>query len=235
MTNRVQFLLPRLHQYSKRELLSASRAASALLRRCQSKSLAYDPAGEPAFEQAKRVVVMSLAAQNKYDHIFTTQGLDASLNAFDNYHKYSQLLAGYPDPLKNLPGGLQFNLIVGFNSLEIEQVGTGLRLSAMQQVHPIDPSDEFINLRVLACAHAQINFMYQWCIDLAGKRPRNYQEVYIDRPVGLGSDQVRKLMYPYQTNLAYHSEYFPPVLYFTTNSLIVNPPLTLPFRIKIPY
>ncbi|MBU1867716.1 MAG: hypothetical protein KKD13_04495, partial [Candidatus Margulisbacteria bacterium] len=208
--------------------------AFTLLRR-RSKTLAHDPNGDQSVEQAKRIVVMSLAAQNKYDHIFTTDGLEASLRAFDNYQKYARLLADYPDPLKTLPGGLQFNLIAGFNSLEIEQVGTGLRLNAMPQVHPINPTDDFIMIRVLACAHAQITFMYQWCMDLAGTRPRNYQDVYIDRPVRLGTEEVKNFLQPFQGNLSYHSEFFPPVLYFTARSLIVAPDTALPFNITIPY
>lgn len=235
MSNRVLFSLPRLGQYSEADLRLAYRSAQDLMRRRKTKALEFNPGGNTETEQAKRVIVMALAAQKKYDHIFTTAGLDASIHSYDEYQRFSQLLAGYPDPLKTLPGGLQFTLKTGFNSLEIENDLTKLRFNVMQPIHPIGPQDAFKGLIALACAHAQINFMYQWCINLAGDRPRNYQEVYIDRPIGLDSQQVRDAMDPYQTSLAYRSEFFLPILYFAANLLVVKTPSNLPFNVRIPY
>ncbi|MDD5594413.1 MAG: hypothetical protein PHG97_06720 [Candidatus Margulisbacteria bacterium] len=235
MSNRVVFYLPRLEQYSEADLRLANRRAQDLIRRRQTKALKFNPSGDTPTEQAKRVIVMALAAQKKYDHIFTTDGLAASIHSYDEFQRFNQILADYPDPLKTLPGGMQFTLKTGFNSLEIENDLTKLRFNVMQPIHPIGPQDAFKGLIALACAHAQINFMYQWCINLAGDRPRNYQEVYIDRPIGLDSQQVRDAMYPYHTSLSYRSEFFPPILYFAANLLVVKTPSNLPFNIRIPY
>jgi len=182
------------------------------------KQLTYSSQVDATTNQAHRLSLMGRAAQTKFEHIYTTEGVAASRNAFDAHLAYQEAVKTHPNPLREFPP-------VTNRLLVIER-----------------PSQIPDKLAATSSTHAIIDFMYQWCLLKAGNRARNFQEMYrsdsITLPPTISAAEVRAKTEAYRFSLSLHARYLPPLLCSVADELIIHsesPETGLPFNISIPH
>jgi len=226
MTGKIHLLLPRLFsEYTASQLQRAQTEAQHLMQRRTPKSLAYKPEGDQASEQAKRTVLMERIVLARFEN-------------HPELDRFQQLLPQYPNPLDNIDD-LSFYMdidlsqpaavraVMQSHSLKIKQTGSGLEHETIRNIHPIDAKDSYAHLMVIASTHALIEFMYQWCLQLADKMK--------DTPQPPSLANLVTEIDPFRHRLSYHAEYLPPVHYFVVEGLITNPRTGFPFNIPLEY
>lgn len=215
---------------SREEKKSARLTASQLMRRRDPKKLAHNPSGETHVEEAKKIILMGLSARSKFNHLYTSEGLQASQRAFDLYQKYSRLLKGYPDWLQEL--GFRVFKIIG--SFQVVDLSSGQEEEVLVDNLPKQPTSKDIRL-TLARRNAIIDFVYNWCVDAAGDRDRDFQQHYNKEGATVPAEQIQRLLKPYIRRLNPLAEYSHPVTHHVIDRLLINPKTDLPFNIFVPF
>lgn len=85
----------------------------------------------------------------------------------------------------------------------------------------------------LAERDAVINYIYQWCINTAGERPKNFQQMYKSRGATMSAANIEGLMRPHVQRLPALSLFSHPATYYAIEKLLMQPPL--PFGIQVPF
>lgn len=180
--------------------------------------LTYSKKVDVTTNQAHRLVLIGRAAQTKFAHIYTNEGLDASRNAFDAHLKYQVAIKTHPNPLQQFPQVFNRLLIIERRS-QIPDEATAV-----------------------SGAHAIIDHVFDWCLIKAGDRDRNFQEMYRWQDTTplptISAAEFRTKTKAYRFSLSLLAKYFHPLLYFVADDLIihsVNPEEGLPFNIVIPH
>lgn len=217
---------------STTEVSTAFRRAAALMRRTRPARLVYDPAGPAPVNEALRIVVMALAAQTKYDHLYVEKGdlraqLDASYRAYDLHQEYARVLAAYPDPV----AARGFRMVKVVGSLSVIDATSGTVFNTSVDEIPDVGDREAVNL-ALAKRDAVIDFMYAWCIEVAGNRFRNFRLMYRSEGATLSADEIRDWMRPQIKKLIRLSQLSELETYYVIKRLLLEP--LLPFGIRVP-
>lgn len=217
-----------IHLYRKcteAEVAVAFRQARLAMRRRSRAQLVYAPDRAPHENEMARLVLMGLAARAKFAHLYVehpdseTQ-LELSYRAFERHQRYAGLLSGYPDPVEQ--AGFMASkrdrifLIIDKESPNCFEVMLGVGTEREQ----------------LTARDAVINFIYKWCLQLAGDRPKNFQEMYKSRGATMCAANIRGLMKPYVERLPALSTFSHPATHYVIDRLLMQPPL--PFGIRIP-
>jgi hypothetical protein len=210
-----------LAEYTRPQLQQALLDAQHIMQRRKPESLLFDTQGDRAFEQAKRTVLMERMVLARFDNNY-------------GFGQYKSLFDGYPNPLDDIDC-LSFRIAVDLNqpeavktalqnmSLKIKQVPANLEHETIRSIHPIDTSDPFGQVMVIASSHALIEFIFQWCLHSA-------DEIKDKQEIPSVAALLKKIE-PIRYRLSYHSEYLPPVHYFTVEGMIINPRTGFPFNV----
>jgi hypothetical protein len=194
--------------------------------RPRKKALVYTPSRAPHENEMARLVLMGLAARAKFAHLyverrdFETQ-LELSYRAFERHQRYAGLLSGYPDPVAQ--AGFMVRKEHGIFLLIDEDQPRSFNVML-----GVGAEDE-----QLAARDAVINFIYNWCTEeVAGDRPKNFQEMYKSRGATMSAENIRGLVGPYVQRLPDLSTFSHPATHYVVDRLLVRPPL--PFGIRVP-
>lgn len=215
---------------SAAELKAAAHIARNLMRRRSDKKLRFNPHGESHIEESKRIVLMGLSASNKFGHLYTDQGLEASFKAYESHQRYARLLEKYPDPL--MQQGLRKVKEPG--KFYLYDLKTLEEYNVIEDNISLKPDAETLR-SILARRDAIIGFMYEWCIEAAGNRPKNFQECYKSEGATLSAEAVQELMQHYALRLSLYADYSHLITYNVIDHLLLNSRTKLPFNINIPF
>ncbi|MDD5382338.1 MAG: hypothetical protein PHH60_01605 [Candidatus Margulisbacteria bacterium] len=214
-------------------VLSAFRRAEELMRQTNLNQLVYDAAKAPTVIESQRIITMSLAAQNKYEHLYTVRSdleatRQASYEAYDWHRLYARVLERYPDPVAERG----FRIVKEVGSLFIAGIADGRLFDVNADGLPVADSSQAENIQ-LAKRDALIGFMYDWCLAAAGNRPKNFVLMYRSAGATLSAAEVQGLMRPYLKRLARLSRFSQPETYYVISRILLDVPL--PFNIQIPF
>jgi hypothetical protein len=217
MTATITQLFPRIIQHH--EIYADFKQAQSLLeehRPSQLDQLAYRKSDPKELTAAKRIVLMGISARAKFAHLYT-RTLAASYRAFEIHQQASVLLAEYPDP-------------VAEQGITATKTWEGIKLTADLETVPALTREE-INL---AFIDATIRFLYDWCIQLAGNRPKNFQEMFNSRGATPSAATVKNVTQSYIAEMVESLNFSHPLPFYVIDRLLLNPQTGLPFDITIP-
>lgn len=209
-------------KHSEAEKAAAFNQARSAMRRMDR----YTPARPPHENEMARLVLMGMAARAKFAHLyaehrdFDTQ-LRLSFRAFERYRRCVELLSGYPDPVEQAGFTVQkepgiFQLVDKSQSIRFDvmhgKIGTKLLWEAARD--------------------AVVNFVYKWCMEVAGDRPKNFQVMYKSRGATMCAANIQGIMHPFIQRLSALSSFSHPATNYVIEKLLIRPPL--PFGIRVP-
>lgn len=169
-----------------------------------------------------------MALCQKYLHLFTNAGTEASQQAYDNALKCQELLRDFPD----LMAAEGFRTIQQTGRLEIECIKSGCRIDLLAESGRDGLSHKMATILRLAI----VEHVYHWCVESAGNRPRSYQLNFSsqNRPT-MEAASLKRLMSPFIKALGKLNEYSSPEVYFAIKYILTCNATGLPFNISIPY
>ena len=171
---------------------------------------------------------MHLIVSNAFAHLYTTDGIPASLRTYDLRRDAEAILKKYP-PSQSLRG---FVLVDNATAFTLTHKKTGILFNVLDD-KPAVPLD--FDTLATARSAALSRRIYRFMMETAGKQPKEFQSLPGLKRVTLNAEEIRSGTALYIKKINELVESLELTMQYLTAKTLLKTETGLPFNVKIPF